>query len=113
MAVGLSHWRRTLSDRDEQGDTPAYKGDAHHAADPVACRDGFFQHDKHRNPGDPIEVHDATEKQQAHQEPTATNAKRTMLDPHTERATKSVSPMGKNELQGRSAMTETGLFKWG
>jgi len=73
----------------------------------------LFQRDVQRQPGDPGDVHHATDEQEEHKEKTTAEAEGAVLDPHTERSCRSLPPPCGQKLYRIAASGKTGSLKRG
>src|ERR1700730_12281579 len=91
----------------------AARADAGDPGKPVAHRDRFCQQNEAGKAGNPEQIHDATEEQQAHQEPAAPQAIGAVLEPHAEGAEPAMAPTLDKKAQWRAAMPQAHPFDRG
>lgn len=100
--VYLSH----LYSRNAEPDAPGDEEHAGHSSERDAGWHQFFEEDERREADDPVQVHDAAEEQEGHEEPTAAEAERAVLDAHPERAGGSGAKIVGQELDRGPAVAQ-------
>jgi hypothetical protein len=115
--AGSRRARAALSCASEGGcehrDTPGEQGHAGRAGKPVARGNSLFEQDEQRETGVPVEVHDAANKKQPHQEPATADTERAMNKTHAQRAKRAALPMLAKKFKRRSALAKAGSLQGG
>src|SRR5438270_4333287 len=79
----------------------------------MAHWDRLFQKYEASHAGNPEQIHDAAEEQEAHQEPAATQAISAVLEPHAEGTETSRPPLLRKKAQRRAAVAQADALEWG
>src|SRR6516162_4076093 len=107
--VGLRANRRGS----EHQHAPEGGADTGEPTDPMAHWDRLFEQNETGETGNPKEVHDAAEEQEAHQEPAASQAIGAVLEPHAKGAAWARPPLLGEEGERRAAVPQAHAFDRG
>lgn len=97
----------------EKPRAPRRQNDAGGGAEPDAAWEQFFQADEHCDRGDPDDIHDAGDEEQAHQGPATAGAEEAVIEPHPESSAGAFAPTGHDKIERRAALSEAGMLEWG